>query len=106
MAQRLRSKLAEIKAELRRRRQQPVPTQGAWLRSVLLGHYRYYGVPLNAKALQQFRKEVSHLWQRSLARRSQKGYVAWTRMSRYVDKWLPVARICHPYPNERFGVRT
>jgi RNA-directed DNA polymerase len=63
-------------------------------------------VPLNAKALQQFRKEVSHVWQRSLSRRSQQGYVNWARMSRYVDIWLPVARINHPYPNERFGVRT
>jgi hypothetical protein len=106
MAQRSRSKLAEVKAELRRRRQQPVPTQGAWLRSVLVGHYRYYGVPLNAKALQQFRKEISHLWQRSLTRRSHKGAVGWARMSRYVDIWLPVARIYHPYPSQRFGVRT
>jgi hypothetical protein len=106
MAPRLRAKLVEIKAELRWRRHQPIPTQGVWLRSVLLGHYQYYGVPLNAKALQQFRKEVSHLWHRSLSRRSQKGNVNWTRMSRYVDKWLPGGRIYHPYPNERFGVRT
>jgi RNA-directed DNA polymerase len=106
MAQRLHAKLAEIKGELGMRRHQPVPQQGAWLRSVLFGHYQYYGVPLNARALQQFRKEVSHLWQRSLSRRSQRGYVNWTRMSRYVDTWFPVARICHPYPNERFGVMT
>jgi len=106
MAQRLRTKLAEVKAELRRRQQQSIPTQGAWLHSVLLGHYWYYGVPLNAKALQQFRKEVTRRWQRSLSRRSQKGYVAWARMNRYVDKWLPVARIYHPYPDQRFGVRT
>jgi RNA-directed DNA polymerase len=46
------------------------------------------------------------VWQRSLSRRSQQGYVNWARMSRYVDIWLPVARINHPYPNERFGVRT
>jgi hypothetical protein len=45
MAQRLRSKLAGVKAELRRRRQPPVPAQGAWLRSVLAGHDRYNGVP-------------------------------------------------------------
>ena len=30
----------------------------------------------------------------------------WERMKRYVDKWLPVARIYHPYPDERFGVMT
>jgi group II intron reverse transcriptase/maturase len=106
LAQRFRAKLAEIKVELRRRMHLPVPVQGAWLRSVLLGHYRYYGVPHNGKALQRFRKEVTRMWQRSLSRRSQKGYVNWERMNRYVDKWFPVARIYHPYPDERFGVMT
>jgi group II intron reverse transcriptase/maturase len=106
IAQRFRAKLAEIKVELRRRRHLPVPVQGDWLRSVLQGHYQYYGVPLNGKALQRFRKEVARIWQRSLSRRSHKGYVVWERMKRYVDKWLPVARIYHPYPDERFGVMT
>ncbi len=106
MAQRLRVKVAEIKVELRRRRHQSVPEQGAWLRSVLLGHYRYYGVPLNTKALQRFQKEVTRQWQRSLSRRSQKGAVTWKRMQRYVSRWIPAVRIYHPYPQERFGVMT
>jgi len=106
IAQRFRTKLAEVKVELWRRMHLPVPVQGAWLRSGVLGHYRYYGVPHNAKALQRFRKEVARLWQRSLSRRSHKGYVTWDRMERYVDKWLPVARIYHPHPDERFGVMT
>jgi hypothetical protein len=38
IAQRLRTKLAEVKGELRRRMHLPVPGQGAWLRSVVLGH--------------------------------------------------------------------
>ena len=90
MAQRFRAKLAEIKAELRRRRPQPVPEQGAWLRSVLLGHYHYYGVPLNMKALQRFQKEVTRLWQRSPSRRSQKGAVTWKRMQRYAPDHITV----------------
>jgi group II intron reverse transcriptase/maturase len=106
IAQRFRAKLAEVKAELRRRMHLPVPVQGAWLRSVLQGHYQYYGVPLNSKALQQFREEVSKMWKRSLSRRSHKGYIKVERMKRYEAKWLPVARISHPYPHERFGVMT
>jgi RNA-directed DNA polymerase len=106
MAQRFRAKLAEIKVELRRRRHQPVPEQGAWLRLVLLGHYRYDSVPLNIKALQRFQKEVTRQWQRSLVRRSQQGTVTWKRMQRYVSRWLPAVRISHPYPQERFGVMT
>jgi RNA-directed DNA polymerase len=46
------------------------------------------------------------MWQRSLSRRSQQGSVIWERMNRSVDKWLPVARIYHPYPDERLGVMT
>jgi RNA-directed DNA polymerase len=106
IAQRFRAKLAEIKVELQRRRHQPVPAQGAWLRSALLGHYRYYGVPLNIKALQRFQFEVTRLWQRSLSRRSQKGTVTWKRMQRYASRWIPAVRIYHPYPQERFGVMT
>ena len=106
MAQRFRVKVAEIKVELRRRRHQPVPEQGAWLRAVLLGHYRYDGLPLNTKALQRFQKEVTRQWQRSLSRRSQKGAVTWKRMQRDVSRWIPAVRISHPYPQERFGVMT
>jgi RNA-directed DNA polymerase len=106
MAQRFRVKHGEIKVELQRRRHQPVPQQGAWLRSVLLGHYRYYGVPFNFEALQRLQMEVTRLWQRSLSRRSQKGGVTWKRMQRLVSKWIPAVRIYHPYPQERFGVMT
>jgi RNA-directed DNA polymerase len=106
IAQRFRAKLAEIKAELRKRRHHAVPQQGAWLRSVLLGHYWYYGVPLNSKAIQRMQTDATRTWQRSLSRRSQKGSVNWARMQRYVAKWIPPARICHPYPMERFGVMT
>jgi group II intron reverse transcriptase/maturase len=106
MAQRFRAKLGEIKADLRRRRHQPVPQQGAWLHSVLVGHYCYYGVPLNIKALQRFQMEATRLWQRSLSRRSQTGGVTWKRMQRLQSKWIPPVRIYHPYPQERFGVMT
>ena len=106
MAQRFRAKLSDIKVELQRRRHQPVPQQGAWLRSVLLGHYRYYSVPHNFKAIQRFQMEATRLWQRSLSRRRQKGGVIWKRMQRLAGKWIPVVRIYHPYPQERFGVRT
>jgi hypothetical protein len=106
ITQRFRTKLAEIKVELRRRMHFSVPVQGVWLRSVVLGHYRYYGVPQNVRSLQQFRKEVVRFWRHSLSRRSQKGHVTRGRMKRYESKWLPVARIYHPHPNERFGVMT
>jgi len=102
---RLRSKLAEVKRELRRRMHDPVPEVGKWLGSVVQGHLRYYGVPLNSRALRQFRWRVTWLWHRTLNRRSEKGYVTWERMERYIDRWIPPVRIYHPYPIQRLGVR-
>jgi len=103
---RLQAKLSEVKAELRRRMHTPIPEQGEWLRAVVAGHNRYYGVPMNHGALKLFRFQVGWLWHRALSRRSQKGHVRWDRMARLIQCWLPSPRICHPYPLRRLGVAT
>jgi RNA-directed DNA polymerase len=106
MRKRLQAKLREVKAELRRRMHAPIPAQGQWLSTVVAGHIRYYGVPMNGPALHTFRFQVARLWHRALSRRSQRGGVRWARMRRLLQRWLPVARVCHPYPLSRFGVIT
>jgi group II intron reverse transcriptase/maturase len=106
MRKRLQAKLSEVKAELRHRWHDPIPEVGQWLRSVVGGHIRYYGVPMNGPALALFRFQVGWLWQRALSRRSQTGRVPWTRMRRLIETWLPPARVCHPYPLRRMGVIT
>jgi group II intron reverse transcriptase/maturase len=103
---RLQAKLSEVKTELRRRLHDPIPAVGAWLRQVVGGHIRYYGVPMNGPAIALFRFQVGWLWHRALARRSHTGHVAWERMRRLIERWLPPARICHPYPLRRLGVVT
>jgi len=103
---RLQAKLNQIKAELRRRMHHPIREQGAWLRSVVGGHIRYYGVPTNSAALSTFRRQVGRLWLRTLRRRSQRSRLTWARMQRHIDRWLPPAHICHPYPLKRLGVIT
>jgi group II intron reverse transcriptase/maturase len=102
----MRAKLREIKMELRKRMHKPVPEQGKWLRAVVGGHFRYYGVPTNQKALGGFRYQVGWLWFRTLERRSQNNTLNWTRMRRYTDRWLPQVQIHHPYPLLRLGVIT
>jgi RNA-directed DNA polymerase len=104
MRKRMQAKLRELKLELRRRMHVPVPEVGQWLRSVLVGHARYYGVPMNRSALYRFRFLLIRLWWRSLKRRSQKSRLPWERMKRYVQRWLPPPRIYHPYPLRRLGV--
>jgi group II intron reverse transcriptase/maturase len=106
MRQRWQAKLKALKLALRRRMHLPIPELGRYLRVVVLGHVRYYGVPLNYPSISAFRWAVAMLWWRTLCRRSQTGWVSWSRMCRYIARWLPPARICHPYPGVRLGVVT
>jgi hypothetical protein len=101
----MRAKLKEIKVELTRCMHAGVPDQGRWLRSVMRGYFAYHAVPTNYRALAAFRYHVATLWRRVLCRRSQKATLPWTRMRRIVDAWLPVPRILHPWPNQRFAVK-
>jgi group II intron reverse transcriptase/maturase len=106
MSKRKRAKLKEIRTELRKRMHQRVPEVGKWLRSVVEGHNRYYGVPSNMPSLSSFRFHVARDWYRALRRRSQKTRLTWERMNRLIDRWLPKPRLHHPYPLRRLGVIT
>jgi len=98
----LRAKLKQVKYDLKAKMHSPVPEVGKWLKSVLEGHYRYYGVPMNLNALWSFRRRVIRHWHFTLNRRSQKPSVNWERMYRYINHWLPTPKIFHPYPLQRF----
>jgi RNA-directed DNA polymerase len=104
MRKRLVAKLKEVYLQLRRRFNATIPEMGAYLRSVVLGHMRYYGVPLNLKALQSFRYALGKIWKQALQRRSQRARIRWDRMNRFIERWLPPVHICHPYPTTRLGV--
>ena len=103
---RVRAKLRAVKDELKHRRYLPIPEQGQWLARVLNGHYNYYAVPGNLPALAAFRKQVTRLWCNALRRRSQRHRLTWERMRRLEARWLPPARIRHPWPSARFDART
>lgn len=106
MRKRLRAKLSEVEAELRRRLTQPIPEQGAYLRAVLLGHTRYYGAPGNGAALPIFRHQLGWLWARALRRRGHRRVPTWQRLRPHLDRWLPTPHICHPWPSQRLAVLT
>jgi group II intron reverse transcriptase/maturase len=105
-SKRIRAKLKVLKIELRRRLHKPIPDVGRWLRVVLLGHYRYYGLPGNSRKLEAFRYHLSRLWYKTLIRRSQRKRLNWERMSRLIDRWLPKPRIWHSYPDLNLYVKT
>jgi RNA-directed DNA polymerase len=103
MRQRMLKKLKAINLELQRRRHQPVGKQGRYVQAVIGGHVRYFGVPLNSRAIRAFRLVVIRLWKKWLSRRSQRGYLTWDRMQWYIARWVPHAVTCHPYPSARFS---
>jgi RNA-directed DNA polymerase len=106
ISKRMRAKLVEVKDQLKRRRHQPIPEQGRWLASVVRGHVAYYGVPGNTDAVRAFRDQVARHWYQTLRRRSQRRGINWERMSRIARRWLPRARVMHPFPEIRFAART
>ena len=77
-----------------------------WLRSVVQGHLVYYAVPGNTGPVKAFRDEVTRHWYKALRRRSQKTRMTWARMTPLARRWLPPARVRHPYPDARFAART
>jgi RNA-directed DNA polymerase len=106
LVQRLRKKLQAVKDRRRRRMHWPIPQQGAWLQSVLLGHYRYDGVPRNGSRLKVVRETIMRYWCQTLRRRSQRHRMPWPRMYALAERWLPTPHILHPYPAQRLRVTT
>jgi RNA-directed DNA polymerase len=106
ISKRMQTKLRAVKGELLRRRHRPIPEQGKWLASVVRGHCAYYAVPGNSDAIHAFRTQVIRHWYQALRRRSQRGRLNWKRMNRLATRWLPPARVIHPWPDARFAART
>jgi len=86
---RIRAKLGLIKPELRKRMHGPLSQTGRWLKSIVQGHFNYYGVPGNTASLSLFRHRLLVLWWHSVRRRSQKHRISWTRMLDLATRWLP-----------------
>ncbi len=99
---RMVAKLRAIKVELRRRMHEPVASVGEWLQRVTLGYYRYHAVHGNIGRLNVLAQRLRRLWRFILSRRSQRGHVAWDRVTPIFARWIPVPRVLHPYPLERF----
>ena len=102
---RMQARLAAVKEEMRRRRHQPVPRQGEWLRQVVIGWNAYHAVPTNIRALQTFRDCITELWRQSLRRRGQRDKTTWERIKRLAKDYLPKPRILHPWPEQRFAAK-
>jgi RNA-directed DNA polymerase len=99
---RMRAKLQELKAELRKRVHEPVGEVGQRLKRVVEGYYRYHAVPDNLRTLGRFRDRLCMLWRSILGRRSQRSRPSWDRIRPTFNRWIPRPRALHPYPSIRF----
>ncbi len=94
--QRVTRKLSALNDEAKRRRHEPVRDQHRWLCQVLRGHYAYFGLPSNFRALQAFAHHVRRIWFRALYRRSQRRLTG-VAFDALLDRFpLPTPRITHP----------
>ena len=88
--------LNRIREWCRRRRHAPIAVQHRHLSAALRGHYGYFGITGNSVALGRFAFEVQRVWQRWLARRSQRG-MSWDAFEALVQRHrLPAPRVMHP----------
>jgi RNA-directed DNA polymerase len=98
-SKRLTRKLQTLRQEVSRYMHAPLAKQQQWLASVLRGHYGYYGVPHNWRALSGFHREVRRIWITCLRRRSQKNRrMSWDQFQALLERFpLPLPRITHPW---------
>lgn len=102
-SKKLRNKLRELKALLKRNMHADLTQVGSWLSRVFRGWCNYHAIPGNSVRLQQFRTALQRLWLRTLRRRSQRGgRMTWAKFASLTRRWLPTPRILHPYPEVRF----
>jgi group II intron reverse transcriptase/maturase len=102
IAKRLRAAIKAVKERLYQWRHEPVDKVGPWLGAVVRGYLNYHAVPGNWDCIEAFRREVLWAWLRALRRRGQKHRMTWERLKPLVQRWIPSARILHPYPSVRF----
>lgn len=105
IGKRMRATLERIKQELRARMHEPVVHVGTWLKRVVSGYYRYHCVPGNMPPMAIFRHRVELLWRRALRNRGGKRKPSWRKLTPIFERWLPHARVLHPYPRDRFSVK-
>jgi len=79
-------------------RHEPIKTQWEHLTRKLRGHFGYFGIIGNSKAIARFRAEVEVAWRKWLDRRSQRGQMSWASMKMLLQRYpLPLPRITRPY---------
>lgn len=80
----------------RKNRHRPMREQHSTLVAKVRGHYGYFGITGNSRALGRFWHEVKRVWRKWLGRRSQRRQMTWERFALLVGRYpLPWPRVVH-----------
>ena len=94
--QRVSATLRRIAVWCRQNRHEPIREQHATLVQKLRGHYAYYGVTGNSRALARVARQVERTWRKWLNRRSYRSCMNWPRFLRVLERYpLPRPRVVH-----------
>ena len=91
---RLTRKLKAVRERARQMMHRSLPEQHEWLRSVLRGHYRYYGVRCNSPSLKSFYRQVRRIWRDALRGRNRNRDLTWADYDKLLTHYpLPEPRL-------------
>ena len=97
-SKRLSRAVRSIAQWCRDHRHNPVREQHVTLSQKVRGHYAYYGITGNARALEWFLFAVHRAWRKWLNRRNRRRTMLWDRFNRLLKRYrLPPPRIVHSY---------
>jgi len=88
---RVRRSLMRLQDQMRRMRHLSIREQADLLNQMLRGHYAYYGIAGNIRALQRVHRAVERYWRIMLSSRSWKGQVLWKQFQQLKARF-PLAR--------------
>jgi RNA-directed DNA polymerase len=95
---RLKRSMATLSELMRRLRHLPIREQVNNLNRVLRGHYAYYGIAGNFRAVQTLHRFVERYWHKMLCSRSRKGQVTWEVFHRIKERFpLQRPKLHRPY---------
>ena len=95
---RIRRSLLKICDMMQRMRHLPIREQVINLNRVLRGHYAYYGIAGNFRALQRVHRTVERYWYKMLCSRSRKGHFPWEKFHQIKARFpLQRPRLVLPY---------
>ena len=99
---RLTRAIRKVTEWLRSNRNRKVVDQHRELVPKLRGHYQYYGITGNWRALSAFYETVRRAWHRWLNRRSQRNTMVWESFEQLLRQYvLPRPKIVHSYLTQR-----